>query len=92
MSQADAERMWDFLCFDFHVLNEVKYFALNNKFIPTDDCYKVENYSAQDVYNIMYKQNSNFTKIEAFKYLIKLETQLDNAIKDLESATSSSTF
>ena len=39
----------------------------------------------------MYKQNSNFTEIEAFKYLIKLEKQLDNAIKDLESAASSST-
>ena len=31
-------------------------------------------------------------EIEAFKYLIKLEKQLYNVIKDLEGAASSSTF
>ena len=39
----------------------------------------------------MYKQNSNFTEIEAFKYLIKLEKQPTDSIKDLESTASSST-
>lgn len=77
ISKSEAENIWKYLSYDFNVLNEVKYFALNNKFVPEDDCYKVEGYSAQDVYNIVHKQNSNFTEIDAFKYLINLEKDPD---------------
>lgn len=50
ISKSDAEDTWNYLLYDFHVLNEVKYFALNSKFVPADDCYRVEEYSAQDIY------------------------------------------
>ena len=77
ISQSDAEDTWNYLLYNFRVLNEVKYFALNNDFVPAKNCCKIRGYSAQDVYNIVHKQNSNFTEIDAFKYLINLEKDPD---------------
>lgn len=80
ISESDAEDTWNYLLYDFHVLNEVKYFALNNKFVPKDDCYRVEGYSAQDIYEKTY-----LTEIGAYNYLIYLEKHPEQALKDLKN-------
>ena len=80
ISQNDAEDAWEYLLYDFHVLNEVKYFALNNKFVPEDDCYRVEGYSAQEIYEKTY-----LTEIGAYNYLIYLDKHPEQALKDLKN-------
>lgn len=87
ISQFDAENTWDYLCFNFHVLNEVKYFAKNNKFVPADDCYKVEGYSAQDIYEMSQGDNfsTHLTEIGAYNYLIYLDKHPEEALKDLKN-------
>lgn len=80
ISESDAEDTWNYLLYDFHVLNEVKYFALNNKFVPKDDCYRVHGYSAQDIYEKTY-----LTEIGAYNYLIYLEKHPEQALNDLKN-------
>ena len=80
ISKFDAKDIWNDLKYDFHVLNEVKYFALNDKFVPSNDCYKVEGYSAQDIYEKTY-----LTEIGAYNYLIYLKADPEQALKDLKN-------
>ena len=80
ISKIDAEDTWNYLMYDLHVLNEVKYFALNDKFVPVDDCYKVGGYSAQDIYRKTY-----LTEISAYNYLIYLEKRPGKALNDLKN-------
>lgn len=79
ISKSDAEDTWNYLMCDFHILNEVKYFALNNEFMPEDDCYRVEGYSAQDIYRKTY-----LTEIGAYNYLIYLRKHPKQALKNLK--------
>ena len=82
ISKSEAENIWNYLMRDFDVLNEVKYFALNNKFVPEDDCYKVQGYSAQDVHELL-----GLNIFDSFIYLIKLEKDDTNEyLTRLESA------
>lgn len=82
ISKSEAENIWNYLMRDFDVLNEVKYFALNNKFVPEDDCYKVQGYSAQDVHELL-----GLNIFDSFIYLIKLEKDDSNEyLARLESA------
>lgn len=82
ISKSEAENIWNYLMRDFDVLNEVKYFALNNKFVPEDDCYKVQDYSAQDVHELL-----GLNIFDSFIYLIKLEKDDTNEyLTRLESA------
>ena len=83
ISKSEAENIWKHLSYDFNVLNEVKYFALNNKFVPEDDCYRVEGYSAQDIYEKTY-----LTEIGAYNYLIYLDKHPEQALKDLKNGLS----
>ena len=83
ISKSDAEDTWNYLLYNFRVLNEVKYFALNNKFVPKDDCYRIEGYSAQDIANKL-----GLNVIDSYKYLINLEKDSDRylpKIKMMES-------
>ena len=80
ISKFDAEDTWNYLLYDLHVLNEVKYFALNDKFVPEDDCYRVEGYSAQDIYEKTY-----LTEIDVYNYLIYLDKHPEQALKDLKN-------
>ena len=80
ISKSNAEDTWNYLMHDFDVLNEVKYFVLNNKFVPSNNCYKVKGYSAQDIYDKTY-----LTEIGAYKYLIYLEKNPEQALKDLKN-------
>ena len=79
MSQNDAEDAWEYLLYDFHVLNEVKYFALNNKFVPKDNCYRVEGYSAEDIADEL-----GLNAIDSYKYLINLEKDSDRYLPKIE--------
>lgn len=82
ISKSETENIWNYLMRDFDVLNEVKYFALNNKFVPEDDCYKVQGYSAQDVHELL-----GLSIFDSFVYLIKLEKDATNEyLTRLESA------
>ena len=79
ISKSDAEDTWNYLVYDFHVLNEIKYFALNNKFVPNDGCYKVEGYSAQDIAD---KLSLNI--VDSYRYLINLEKDPDRYLPKIE--------
>ena len=82
ISKSEAENIWNYLMRNFDVLNEVKYFALNNKFVPEDDCYKVQGYSAQNVHNLL-----GLNIFDSFVYLIELEKDDTNEyLTRLESA------
>lgn len=80
ISKLDAEDTWNYLLYDFNVLNEVKYFALNNDFVPAKNCCKIRGYSAQDIYEKTY-----LTEIGAYNYLIYLEKNPEQALKDLKN-------
>ena len=80
ISKSNAEDTWNYLMHDFRVLNEVKYFALNNKFVPKDDCYRVEGYSAEDIADEL-----GLNAIDSYKYLINLEKDPEHALKDLKN-------
>ena len=82
ISKSEAENIWNYLMRDFDVLNEVKYFVLNNKFVPEDDCYKVQGYSAQNVHELL-----GLNIFDSFIYLIKLEKDdISEYLTRLESA------
>ena len=78
ISKSDAEGTWEYLLYDFRILNEVKYFALNNDFVPAKNCCKIRGYSAQDIYEKTY-----LTEIGAYNYLIYLENHPEQALKNL---------
>lgn len=78
--KSDAEDTWEHLLHDFRVLNEVKYFALNNKFVSVKNCCEIRGYSAQDIYEKTY-----LTEIGAYNYLIYLEDHPEQALKDLKN-------
>ena len=83
ISKSDAEDTWAYLLHDFRILNEVKYFALNNKFVPEKHCVKIRGYSAQDIYDKTY-----LTEIGAYKYLIYLEKNPEQALENLRKGLS----
>ena len=78
ISKSDAEGTGEYLLYDFRILNEVKYFALNNDFVPAKNCCKIRGYSAQDIYEKTY-----LTEIGAYNYLIYLENHPEQALKNL---------
>ena len=80
ISKSDAENTWKYLLHDFRVLNEVKYFALNNRFVPEKHCVKIRGYSVQDIYEKTY-----LTEIGAYNYLIYLEKRPGKALNDLKN-------
>lgn len=79
ISKLDAEDTWNYLMYDFRILNEVKYFALNNKFVPEDDCYKVHGYSAQDIADKLC-----LNAVDSYNYLINLEKDSDRYLSKIE--------
>lgn len=80
ISKSDAEDTWNYLLYDFRILNEVKYFALHDQFVSVDDCYKVHGYSAEDIANKL-----GLNVVDSYKYLINLEKDPENALKDLKN-------
>lgn len=79
MSNRVAENTWNDLKTQFDILNEVKYFALNDYFVPDKDCCHIQGYSAQDIYNKTY-----LTEIGAFGFLIYMRRHPEQAKKYLK--------
>ena len=80
ISKQDAENTWNYVKWDFHVLNELKYFALHNQFVSVDDCYKVHGYSAEDIADEL-----GLNAVDSYKYLIYLDKHPEQALKDLKN-------
>ena len=83
ISKSDAEGSWEYLLYDFRILNEVKYFALNNDFVSEKHCVKIRGYSARDIYEKTY-----LTEIGAYNYLIYLEKNPEQALENLRKGLS----
>lgn len=80
MSERDAENAWDYLAEDQNVLNEVEYFAKTGHFVPADKCYRVEGYSAEDIF-----KSTRLVEIGAYNYLIYLKHNPKQALQDLKN-------
>ena len=80
MESWELEKTWDYLKQDFRVLNEFKYYVVNGKFVPEEDCYKVQGYSAEQIKNSTYLE-----VIGAFNYLIYLKRNPKKALADLKA-------
>ena len=80
LDEQGAKETWEYLCQDFEVLNEVKYFVLNNDFVPDDLCVKRSNYSAKQIFESTYLE-----EIGAYNYLVFLKNNPDRALERLKA-------
>ena len=80
MDEHEARETWDYLCQDFEVLNEFKYYVLNGEFIPDSVCVRRHNYSAKQIY-----ETAHLEVIGAFNYLIYLYKNPEKALADLKA-------
>ncbi|MBO4847134.1 MAG: hypothetical protein J5525_12690 [Lachnospiraceae bacterium] len=80
MEEWELKKTWDYLMSDFRVLTEVKYYVLNNSFVPEEDAYIVKGYSAQMIYEATYLE-----AIGAYNYLIYLRNNPQKALADLKA-------
>ena len=79
MSEQQANDAWEYLKQDMHVLFEFKYYVAKRKFVPADDCYKVQGYSAEQLYTTTYLE-----VLGAFNYLIYLTMKPQEALDKLK--------
>jgi uncharacterized protein YxjI len=68
LNDAEINSTWKNLTHNFSILNEVKYFSVHNEFLPKEDAYTVEGYTAQDLFETTY-----LTEIGAYNYLVYLQ-------------------
>ncbi len=68
LNDAEINSTWENLINNFSILNEVKYFSVHNQFLPKEDAYTVEGYTAQDLFETTY-----LTEIGAYNYLVYLK-------------------
>ena len=68
LNDAEINSTWENLTHNFSILNEVKYFSVHNQFLPKEDAYTVEGYTAQDLFETTY-----LTEIGAYNYLVYLQ-------------------
>ena len=80
MNEQVLQQAWDYLKQDFHVLNEVKYYAVNGEFVPEKYAYKVQGYSAQQLFETTY-----LDVLGGFNYLIYLKRKPKEALADLKA-------
>ncbi len=80
MDEYEAKETWNYLCQDFAVLNEFKYYVLNGEFVPDSVCVKRCNYSAKQIY-----ETTSLKVIGAFNYLIYLYNNPKKALADLKA-------
>ena len=79
MSEQQANDAWEYLKKDMHVLFEFKYYVAKGEFVPADDCYKVQGYSAEQLYTTTYLE-----VLGAFNYLVYLKTKPQEALDKLK--------
>lgn len=80
LDEQEAKEIWDYLCQDFEVLNEFKYYVLNNKFVPDNFCVKRNNYSAKQIF-----KSTSLEAICAYNYLIFLKNNPNEALDKLKT-------
>lgn len=80
LDEQGAKETWEYLCQDFEVLNEFKYFVLNNDFVPDDLCVKRNNYSAKKIFESTYLE-----EIGAYNYLVFLKNNPARALEKLKA-------
>ena len=73
------EDTWNYLLQDFDALNNLKYYVVNDSFVPKEDAYVVEGYTAQRIY-----EETNLNELEAHKYLVYLRLEPEQALNDLK--------
>lgn len=79
MSEQQANDAWEYLKNDMHALFEFKYYVAKGDFVPADDCYKVQGYSAEQLYTTTYLE-----VLGAFNYLVYLKTKPQEALDKLK--------
>ena len=79
MSEQQANDAWEYLKQDMHVLFEFKYYVAKRKFVPAEECYKVQGYSAEQLYTTTYLE-----VLGAFNYLVYLKTKPQEALDKLK--------
>ena len=79
MSEQQANDAWEYLKKDMHALFEFKYYVAKGDFVPADDCYKVQGYSAEQLYTTTYLE-----VLGAFNYLVYLKTKPQEALDKLK--------
>lgn len=80
MEEWELEDTWNYLLQNFKVLNELKYYSVNKKYVPQKDAYHVEGYSAEDIFNETY-----LDELGALNYLIYLKRKPEKALADLKA-------
>ena len=73
------EDTWNYLLQDFDALNNLKYYVVNDSFVPKEDAYVVEGYTAQRIY-----EETNLNELEAHTYLVYLRLEPEQALNDLK--------
>ena len=79
MSEQQANDAWEYLKQDMHVLFEFKYYVAKGEFVPAKNCYKVQGYSAEQLYTTTYLE-----VLGAFNYLVYLKTKPQEALDKLK--------
>ena len=79
MSEQLANEAWEYLKQDMHVLFEFKYYVAKGEFVPAKNCYKVQGYSAEQLYTSTYLE-----VLGAFNYLIYLTMKPQEALDKLK--------
>lgn len=79
VSEQQASDAWMYLKQDMHVLFEFKYYVANGGFVPEKYCYKVQGYSAEQLYATTYLE-----VLGSFNYLIYLSTKPQEALANLK--------
>ena len=79
MSEQQSNEAWEYLKQDMHVLFEFKYYVAKGEFVPAKNCYKVQGYSAEQLYTTTYLE-----VLGAFNYLIYLTMKPQEALDNLK--------
>lgn len=80
LDEQGIKETWEYLCQDFEVLNEFKYFVRKNEFVPEDLCIKRCGYSAKQIY-----EATHLEEIDAYNYLIFLKNNPNRALERLKA-------
>ena len=80
LSSQQADDAWDYLKQDMRALFEFKYYVANGEFVPEKAAYKVQGYSAEQLYNTTYLE-----VLGAFNYLVYLKRKPKEALADLKA-------
>ena len=79
LTSKQTDDAWNYLKQDMRVLFEFKYYVANGTFVPEKHCYKVQGYSAEQLYKSTYLE-----VLGAFNYLIYLATKPKEALSNLK--------